>query len=171
MNKHHLILGGAKSGKTAFAEQLVLSGSDKPLYIATGRAWDDEMRNRIDAHQKIRADKFVTIEEPLALIDALETNANVSQNVLVDCLTLWITNLMMEERSIENEVDKLSQWLSSNTQQRVILVSNEVGQGIVPENKMARSFVDHAGISHQKLAAVCHRVSFITAGLEQRLKG
>ncbi len=171
MNKHHLILGGAKSGKTAFAERLALSGNDKPLYIATGRAWDDEMRKRIDAHQKIRADKFVTIEEPLALVDALETSANVSQNVLVDCLTLWITNLMMEERSIENEVDKLSQWLSSNTQQRVILVSNEVGQGIVPENKMARSFVDHAGISHQKLAAVCHRVSFITAGLEQRLKG
>ncbi|WP_415154746.1 bifunctional adenosylcobinamide kinase/adenosylcobinamide-phosphate guanylyltransferase [Maritalea sp.] len=171
MSGHHLILGGAKSGKTAFAESLALDLGDKPVYLATGQAWDDEMRARIDAHKTSRADKFITIEEPLNLAQILDQNRDVSGVILIDCLTLWITNLMMAEMGVEKSVDALISWLSINKSIDVILVSNEVGQGIVPDNKMARAFRDHAGISHQKLAKICTSVTFVTAGIAQRLKG
>jgi len=171
MSGHHLVLGGAKSGKTSFAENLALKGGDKPIYLATGQAWDDEMRVRIDAHKASRADKFITIEAPINLISALEQNRGVSGVILVDCLTLWITNLMMAKMGVEESVDALIHWLETNPSPQVILVSNEVGQGIVPDNKMAREFRDHAGISHQKLATICKKVTFVTAGLGQTLKG
>lgn len=171
MSGHHLILGGAKSGKTSYAEQMALNMGDKPVYLATGQAWDDEMRTRIDAHKASRADQFITVESPLNLISALEQNRDVSSVFLVDCLTLWITNLMMAEMSVDESVDALIHWLTANTANQIILVSNEVGQGIVPDNKMAREFRDHAGISHQKLARLCETVTFVTAGIAQRLKG
>lgn len=171
MSGHHLILGGAKSGKTSHAEQLALKHGDKPVYLATGQAWDDEMRARIDAHKNDRADRFITIEEPLNVISALEHSRNASKLVLLDCLTLWITNLMMAEMGVEESMDALIHWLETNSEMQVILVSNEVGQGIVPDNKMAREFRDHAGASHQKLAQICTDVTFVTAGIAQKLKG
>lgn len=170
MNNHHLILGGAKSGKTSFAEQRALSLCPKPLYLATGQAWDDEMRVKIDAHKAARADRFTTIEEPLALMDSIRRYQNNSECLLIDCLTLWITNLMMAERDVQAAVDDLCGLLQTIENQEIILVSNEVGQGITPDNKMARTFINHAGLAHQKLAKICGNVSFITAGLEQKLK-
>jgi len=171
MSGHHFILGGAKSGKTGVAENLALSNGRKPVYLATGQAWDKEMRARIDAHKASRADQFITIEEPLNLISALEHNRDVSDVFLIDCLTLWITNLMMAEMGVEESVDALIHWLDTNRSSQIILVSNEVGQGIVPENKMAREFRDYAGITHQKLTKTCAEVTFVTAGIAQRLKG
>lgn len=171
MNNHHLILGGAKSGKTSFAETMALKDAQKPIYLATGQAWDDEMRSKILAHQHARADRFLTIEEPIALVDVLAQNRNVSTCLLIDCLTLWITNLMMAEHEVQSEVDALCNYLQSVENQKIILVSNEVGQGITPDNQMARTFINHAGLAHQKLAKICDKVSFITAGLEQKLKG
>jgi len=171
MSTSHLILGGAKSGKTSFGEQLALSLDAKPVYLATGQAFDDEMRKRIAAHQADRAQKFHTLEEPIDLVSALEYARDLSGTILVDCLTLWISNLMLAEKSVPDEVSQLVHWVEGNDLTNLILVSNEVGQGIVPDNKLAREFRDHAGIAHQRLAKACNKVTFITAGLPHLLKG
>ena len=139
--------------------------SDRPVYLATGRAWDDEMRARIDRHRSDRGEAWQTVEEPLDLVGALR---KADAPVLVDCLTLWLTNLMMEERDCDAEGDALVDALPSFG--TVAFVSNEVGQGIVPMDAMARAFRDHAGRLHQKLAAAVDEVHFVTAGLPQRLK-
>ncbi len=172
MNGHHLVLGGAKSGKTRFAEELALREGTKVAYIATGRAWDDEMASRISAHQAGRSSKFTTLEAPINLISSLEEAQRKKFDlVLVDCLTLWLTNLMLAKMEPAESVDALMHWLEINGNLRVILVSNEVGQGIVPDNAMARAFRDLAGASHQKLARFCQTVTFVTAGIPQSLKG
>ena len=173
-NPHVFVLGGARSGKSVFAEKLALgigeANSSKCLYIATSQIWDEEMRARVDIHKERRSAEWETIEVPLELPDALIEHAEKECAILVDCLTLWVTNLMMEERDINAAGDELVNAISSiNTP--IIFVSNEVGQGIVPDNKMARDFRDHAGILHQKLAAVVDEVYFITAGLPTKLKG
>ena len=162
-----LVLGGARSGKSAFAERLATEIGGSRTYIATGRAWDDEMRERIARHQTDRGEGWTTIEEPLDLLGALlrvQTGA-----VLVDCLTLWITNLMMEERDCDAAFAALEAALP-DVPATTVLVSNEVGLGIVPMDAMARAFRDHAGRLHQRLAAVCDRVYLVTAGLPQQLK-
>ncbi|MEM7215741.1 MAG: bifunctional adenosylcobinamide kinase/adenosylcobinamide-phosphate guanylyltransferase [Pseudomonadota bacterium] len=164
-----LVLGGARSGKSAFAEDLVLNSGLKPVYLATGRAFDDEMVHRIETHQDRRGDEWETVEEPLALVDALTQASHSGRMVLVDCLTLWITNLMMAEANIEREIAGLTVFLKE-AQIPVVLVSNEVGQGIVPDNKMAREFVDLSGKAHQVIASACKHVYFVTAGLPQKLK-
>ncbi|MEM9331703.1 MAG: bifunctional adenosylcobinamide kinase/adenosylcobinamide-phosphate guanylyltransferase [Pseudomonadota bacterium] len=163
------VLGGAKSGKSYFAENLVLKSGLKPVYLATGRAFDDEMVSRIETHKMRRGDNWETVEEPLALVDALRQTSYVGRIMLVDCITLWITNLMMAEANIEREVYDLVAFLGEVTVP-VVLVSNEVGQGIIPENKMAREFVDLSGKAHQEIARVCNHVYFVTAGLPQKLK-
>lgn len=166
-----LILGGARSGKSKYAEDLVeASGaSDGLVYIATAQAYDDEMRDRISIHQKRRNERWSTMDVPLDLNMALKSDACSSRAVLVDCLTLWITNLMMAGKNVSREIDELCVTIPSLTA-RVVFVSNEVGQGIVPDNDMAREFRDYAGIAHQQLATVCNRVVFVTAGLPQILK-
>lgn len=173
-NPHVFVLGGARSGKSVFAEKLALgigeANSSKCLYIATSQIWDEEMRARVDIHKERRSAEWETIEVPLELPDALIEHAEKECAILVDCLTLWVTNLMMEERDINAAGDALVNAISSVTTP-IIFVSNEVGQGIVPDNKMARDFRDHAGILHQKLAAVVDEVYFITAGLPTKLKG
>ncbi|WP_424982323.1 bifunctional adenosylcobinamide kinase/adenosylcobinamide-phosphate guanylyltransferase [Maritalea sp. S77] len=171
MTNHSLILGGAKSGKTGFAEGVALKGNQKPLYVATGRAYDEEMKLRISAHQQARGDHFDTVEQPINLISALERARSKYDRVLVDCLTLWITNLMMADYDVDESVEALAHWLSTNDDISVVLVSNEVGQGVIPDNKMAREFVDHAGIAHQELSRICQNVVFVTAGIPQNLKG
>lgn len=166
-----LVLGGARSGKSKYAEDLV-EGSDATgglVYVATAQAYDDEMRDRISIHQKRRNDRWSTMEAPLDLNMALKSDACCSRAVLVDCLTLWITNLMMAGKNVSREIDELCVTIPSLTA-RVVFVSNEVGQGIVPDNDMAREFRDYAGIAHQQLATVCNRVVFVTAGLPQILK-
>lgn len=165
-----LVLGGARSGKSAFAERLVVETGLSRHYIATGRAWDDEMRERIARHREDRGNGWETHEEPLALAACIKNVAREDRTVLIDCLTLWITNLMLEERDIAQEFAGL---LSAVEQAagRLVFVSNEVGLGIVPENRMARDFRDHAGRLHQRLAALVPEVYFVAAGLPLKMKG
>jgi adenosylcobinamide kinase/adenosylcobinamide-phosphate guanylyltransferase len=164
-----LVLGGARSGKSALAERLVLSAGLRPLYIATGRAWDDEMASRIADHRDRRGPAWTTIEEPLALADALERHAAPDAAILVDCLTLWVTNLMLAERDVDGEGAALAALLPG-LPGRIVVASNEVGLGIVPDNAMARAFRDHAGRLNQAVAAVATQVVFTAAGLPLVLK-
>lgn len=163
-----LVLGGARSGKSRFAESLV-STAGRPLYLATGRAWDAEMGARIDEHRARRGPRWTTVEEPLDLPGALRRLAAPDAGVLVDCLTLWVTNLMMEGRDVALASAGLVDCLDGLAGP-VVFVSNEVGLGIVPENRMAREFRDHAGRLHQDLAARCGHVWFLAAGLPLTLK-
>jgi len=141
------ILGGARSGKSRFAEQLVVSSGLEHHYVATGRAWDDEMRARIDKHKADRGDLWHTHEEPLDLVGCLRAIDGEKRAVLVDCLTLWITNLLGSGQNVAEAVDDLVATLPAITGTRVILVSNEVGLGIVPDNAMARMFRDLAAVA------------------------
>lgn len=165
-----LVLGGARSGKSAFAEDLVLKSGLAPVYVATSQVWDDEMRVRVDAHAARRGEQWTCIEEPDGLERALGTVDMPENAVLVDCMTLWITNLMMGDADIAQRSANLIDRLENMTAP-VVLVSNEVGLGIVPENKMAREFRDHAGALHQGIAAIANTVYFIAAGLPLRMKG
>lgn len=166
-----LVLGGARSGKSAFAEDLVLSEAGQAHYIATGRAWDDEMKERILHHRDRRGECWETHEEPLALTETLVRLDQPENVILVDCLTLWVTNLMLEEgRSLADEFAPLVRQ-ASRARAKIVFVSNEVGLGIVPDNRMARQFRDHAGRLHQQIAAVAKEVYFVAAGLPLRMKG
>lgn len=165
------ILGGARSGKSALAEKLACESGRLLHYIATGQAWDAEMRARIDQHRVRRGAEWTTIEAPLDLPKALAALADCPENVvLVDCLTLWVTNLMMAERDLEEAFDALVRVLAC-AEAQVLIVSNEVGLGIVPDNAMARAFRDHAGRLHQKVAATVAEVYFVAAGLPLKMKG
>ncbi len=171
MNDHHLILGGARSGKSALAERVTRTLSGSPAYIATAQAFDDEMQARIVRHRADRGAAFQTYEEPLELVDAINQACANHDAILVDCLTLWISNLMAADRDVETAIDDLAGWLSANSSVPVTLVSNEVGLGIVPDNEVARLFRDHAGRAHQRLGAVCANVTFVAAGLPLVMKG
>jgi len=168
---HILVLGGARSGKTGFAERLAMRAGTKPAYLATAQALDAEMRDRVKSHQVQRQAKFATIEEPLELAAAILTAARTHDVILVDCLTLWITNLIVANRDVAAAVEELLVTLGDVTATRVILVSNEVGLGIVPDNAMARMFRDLAGSAHQRVAEICGDVYFVVAGLPMVLKG
>jgi len=164
------VLGGARSGKSSFAEGLIEASGMDPVYLATGRAWDDEMSERISQHKWRRGSNWTTVEEPLDLVGTLEHLCTANKAVLVDCLTLWLTNLMMAERNIEEETARFATKLA-DLGGAVVLVSNEVGLGIVPENRMAREFRDHAGRLHQAVASAAATVYFVAAGLPLKMKG
>ncbi len=165
-----LVLGGARSGKSSFSERMIISAGGERHYIATGQAFDDEMVDRIARHQADRGEGWITHEIPLDLPRHLATIDAAGRSVLVDCLTLWVSNLMMSERDLKAESEALIAQLSSCAS-HVVLVSNEVGLGIVPENRMAREFRDHAGRLHQKIAAIADKAYFVAAGLPLKLKG
>ena len=171
MTRHVLVLGGARSGKTAFAEQLALRSGTSPAYLATAKPLDSEMRDRVASHQAGRAGRFATIEEPLGLSKALLDASDRHDVILVDCLTLWITNLLMANEDVSLAVSELGATLLQLEKTKVILVSNEVGLGIVPDNALARTFRDLAGSAHQRLAEICDDAYFIVAGLPMTLKG
>ena len=171
MSGHILVLGGARSGKTSFAERLAMRAGETPLYLATAQALDAEMRDRVKLHQQQRHKRFATLEEPLALSTALKAAAREHDVILVDCLTLWITNLLGANLNVAEAVDELIATLPDIDTARVILVSNEVGLGIVPDNPLARMFRDLAGAAHQRLAEICSEVHFVVAGLPMTLKG
>ena len=164
-----LVLGGARSGKSRHAEQLIEQSGLAPVYLATAEALDQEMTERIAHHQTRRGSHWQTIEEPLALVSALDQAAYDGRAVLVDCLTLWLTNLMVHDKAVTLEIDAL---IDSLDRQKgpIVFVSNEVGQGVTPTNAMARAFIDHAGLLHQKIAIKADRVLFMTAGLARQLK-
>ena len=164
-----LILGGARSGKSRHAETLIEASGLSPYYIATAEALDDEMSARIAKHRERRGKRWQTIEEPLALSETLAQVNAEDRALMVDCLTLWLTNLMMHDLAVEDEVAELLASLDG-LDGAAILVSNEVGQGVMPANRMARRFIDHAGRLHQELAKKADQVLFMTAGVAQQLK-
>lgn len=163
-----LILGGARSGKSAFAEGLIETAGGG-IYLATAEVGDDEMAARIAAHRARRGDAWETVEEPLALTVALTDLNRRGRPVLVDCLTLWLSNLLGRGMDAEAEIDELCGLLPRLTLP-VMLVSNEVGSGIVPDNALARQFRDLAGLMNQRVAAAAVSLFLVTAGLAQRLK-
>ncbi|MDX1539890.1 MAG: bifunctional adenosylcobinamide kinase/adenosylcobinamide-phosphate guanylyltransferase [Geminicoccaceae bacterium] len=164
-----LVLGGARSGKSAFAERAVLDRGLEPIYIATAEALDDEMAARIRHHRERRDRRFETREVPLDLASAIGDLSGPGRVLLVDCLTLWLTNLMVAGRDADQERAVLLRALGE-ARGPVVLVSNEVGHGVVPLEPMSRAFVDHAGRLHQALAEAADAVFLLTAGLAQRLK-
>jgi len=168
--KTTLILGGARSGKSAYAEKLAMESSRRKLYIATAEALDSEMRERIVLHQKRRGDEWTTLEIPLAIADAIAAPAHQDAVILVDCLTLWLSNLMHYGWNITETTERLAHSLKQ-TEAQIILVSNEVGQGIVPDNALARQFRDEAGLLHQKIAAIAESVVWMVAGIPTFIKG
>ena len=163
-----LILGGARSGKSLYAERLVKNSGLEPCYLATAISGDEEMAERIRLHRERRGDSWTTIEEPIDLVGALTSNSNSKRAILVDCLTLWLSNLMTLSRNIETESSRLVSALP-DMPSPVVFVSNEVGLGIVPANDLARSFRDHAGHLHQAVAETANNVVFMMAGLPMNL--
>ena len=165
-----LVLGGARSGKSAYGEALVARQSGARVYIATAEAGDDEMAARIRHHQARRGADWETIEAPLDLAGALQRHGGPGRSLLVDCLTLWLSNLMMAEADVAAERARLLAVLAAPAGP-LVLIANEVGLGIVPENALARAFRDHAGRLNQEVAALAQSVVLLTAGLPLVLKG
>lgn len=166
----HLILGGARSGKSRHAEVLAAASGLAVTYVATATAADQEMRQRIAHHRAQRPAAWALVEEPLALADVLSAHAAPGRCLLVDCLTLWLSNLLAAPPvRMARELDHLLAALPALPGQ-LLLVSNEVGWGIVPDNALARRFRDEAGWLHQRLAAVCDSVTLVAAGLPLVLK-
>lgn len=166
-----LILGGARSGKSRYAEQQAAKSNKPVIYIATATAGDEEMQQRILMHQQQRPNHWQLIEEPIKLSDALKRNDNTQSCLLVDCLTLWLSNCMVlnDEVFLAKQQDDLVKTMAE-LKSDIILVSNEVGQGVVPTNKLARKFIDESGRLHQRLAQSCEQVIFLTAGIAQIIK-
>lgn len=182
MTTRTLVLGGARSGKSAYAEQLALATGKEVIYLATARIGDGEMAERIERHKAQRPARWITVEEPLGLGEALSTWCAPQRVVLVDCLTLWLSNLLFIDGAAYPEVGQLvlptlfhqlrAQFLATldNLNGEVILVSNEVGMGIVPMGAISRAFMDQAGRLNQAVAARCERAVWVAAGLPLVLK-
>jgi adenosylcobinamide kinase / adenosylcobinamide-phosphate guanylyltransferase len=164
-----LVLGGARSGKSRYAETLIEAAADSGLYLATGEAGDDEMRERIRHHRARRGPRWTTIEEPLEIGPPLRREARASRPILVDCLTLWLANLLDAGREAEPACAALVE-IAAALDGPVVFVANEVGLGIVPDNPLARAFRDHAGRLNQAIAARADRVVFVATGLPLTLK-
>lgn len=167
MSELTFILGGARSGKSRHAEALIAAMPPPWIYVATAQAYDAEMRARITRHQERRGADWRLIEEPLDIARVLAMHGD--RPVLVDCLTLWLTNLMLGDRALPRAFDALEAALDAR-EAPAILVSNEIGLGIVPENALARAFRDEAGRLHQRMAARADRVLLMVAGLPMRVK-
>ena len=166
-----LVLGGARSGKSRRGQTLAEGSSPKRLYIATAQAFDDEMRDRISKHQHDRDDSWKTIEAPLDLAGAIRTVSTTRDaSILVDCLTLWLSNLLLVDQNISAATAELVNAVQS-ANAPIVLVSNEVGMGIVPENALARQFRDEQGRLNQNIAQIADHVEFVAAGLSLKLKG
>ncbi len=164
-----LILGGARSGKSAFAESLVLKSGLNPVYLATGAAFDAEMEERIARHRQSRGEGWLTVEEPRHITEAIKREAAADRAILIDCLTLWLSNLMFAEAEIEAETETLVDAILQASGP-IVLVSNEVGSGIVPENALARRFRDAQGRLNRRIAEAVDQVILVTAGLPLVLK-
>ena len=166
----YLVLGGARSGKSSYAQRLAEELGSRRLFLATAEALDEEMTRRIARHKADRGTGWETVEVPLDLARTIELHSKTQTVYLVDCLTLWLSNLMHAGRDVDAETETLCEALKAATG-NVILVSNEVGLGLVPETPLGREFRDAQGRLNQKVAAVCDQVDFIAAGLPIKLKG
>jgi adenosylcobinamide kinase/adenosylcobinamide-phosphate guanylyltransferase len=161
-----LVLGGARAGKSSYAMTLLGGG----VFVATAEAGDAEMAERIAAHRAERGTAWATIEEPLDLPEVLQRHADDARPLLVDCLTLWLSNLMHQGRDIDRATGELLAALDARAGETVF-VANEVGLGIVPDNALARRFRDAQGTLNRRIAERAERVVFMAAGLPMRLKG
>lgn len=181
------ILGGQKSGKTRRAEQLARDWLDAApgrtaLYLATGQAWDEEMRQRIARHQADRAERvpgMQTLEAPLQLAQALQQHSRAQTLVVVDCLTLWLTNWMMPAQESESKMPQATSWKAQRAlflevlpecAGPVVVVGNEIGLGVIPMGREVRQFVDALGVLNQDVARACSRVTLMAAGLPLQMK-
>jgi adenosylcobinamide kinase/adenosylcobinamide-phosphate guanylyltransferase len=164
-----LVLGGARSGKSSFAEGITVAHPRGCVYVATAEIGDDEMAERVRKHRARRETHWRTAEVPLELGAAIESETEQGAAVLVDCLTLWLSNLMAAGRDPAKETEDLLRALGQ-AGGPVVFVSNEVGMGIVPDNALARAFRDHAGRLNQRIAQIANTVFFVAAGLPLRLK-
>lgn len=167
-----IILGGARSGKSGFAERLIAADGRARAYVATAQAFDAEMKLRIADHRADRGQDWETIEEPLALVGAMQGLEQRGFNgiILIDCLTLWLSNLLLAEQDLEENTSALLRYLAGATCP-VVCVSNEVGMGLVPDNKLGRRFRDAQGRLNQQIAAQADLAVFVAAGLPLVLKG
>ena len=165
-----LVLGGTRSGKSAFAETLVQEGGRQCVYVATSEPVDDELAGRIEAHRARRGEGWRTVEAPIELAEAIRRESDPQTCLLVDCLTVWLANLMHHGHDVDATREALLESLAAASGP-VVLVASEVGLGIVPDNAMARAFRDHAGRLNQAVAGVAGRAYFVAAGLPVRLKG
>jgi len=167
-------LGGARSGKTAAAEARAVQEAeqtgDKPFYLATGQAFDDGMKARIERHKALRADRFHTIEEPIDLAAAIQAMVSKDKVILIDSLGIWLTNIMMAKKDWQTPLTELLEVIGHGDH-KVILVSDDVSGGIIPENAMARQFRDEMGLINQHVAAAATEVYFVIAGLSTQIKG
>lgn len=169
IHRRVLVLGGARSGKSRTAQQLAESASSERIYIATAQAFDDEMRERIARHRTERDESWRTVDAPLELPQAVQAQTAPRKSVLVDCLTLWLSNIVLAERDPTPETDRLIQAVRQ-AQGPLILVSNEVGHGIVPSTPLGRMFRDEQGRLNQRIAEACDAVVFVAAGCPILLK-
>ncbi|WP_034622211.1 bifunctional adenosylcobinamide kinase/adenosylcobinamide-phosphate guanylyltransferase [Desulfovermiculus halophilus] len=169
-----LILGGCRSGKSRYAlEHAEARGERRKIFLATCQAFDPEMENRIAAHQRERGPGWVTVEEPVDLPGALQRESRDSSLIVLDCLTLWVSNLLQEGRSEERIMEGFQELAEAlrDAAGNILVVSNEVGQGIVPDNPMSRQFRDLVGWLNQRIAATADRVVWTVAGIPVTVKG
>lgn len=167
-----LVLGGARSGKSTYASRLAEARFERPLYLATAEAFDEEMKDRIDRHRAARGSRWACLEEPLEVPRALLAMPGNVDGVLLDCVTVWLCNVFMKDGgpAVEARRGELVAALQG-MKKEIVIVSNEVGMGIVPDNPMSREFRDHAGWLNQDLAEIADHVVLVVAGIPMILKG
>lgn len=170
MKKNTFILGGVRSGKSLYAEKMALGSGRPKLYVATAEELDAEMAKRVKSHRARRGEEWQTLEIPVDIAGEIAKPAYDGYVILVDCLTLWLANIMHNGLDIRREFNSLARAIEE-AKAEIIMVSNEVGQGIVPDNEMARKFCDYAGILHQQVAEVADIVIFMIVGQPIRVKG
>lgn len=172
MSRRMFITGGARSGKSSFALSTASAIEGKRAFIATMQAFDDECSERIRLHKEERGDCWDSFEEPLDIIPLISRISHEYDIIVLDCLTLWLTNLTLAgDRDISSETSALAQALAQiNTRATIIIVTNEVGMGIVPENALSRSFRDHAGTLNRKVAQSCDEAYLVVSGIPIKIK-
>lgn len=174
MSDIHLILGGARSGKSRLAEQRAYDSELQLVYVATATAGDQEMKARIERHREDREEEgWFTVEEPEDLAGVVELYAKENKCLLVDCLTLWLSNCLHANSWSMNKkryIEQLQRLKNMDTNCQIIMVSNETGLGVVPMGELTRNFVDESGFMHQEIALIADKVTLVVAGLPAELK-
>ena len=171
MSKIVLVLGGARSGKSGYALEQASGAQGRKAFIATAEALDDEIRLRIENHKQERGKEWDTFEEPLHIASVIESIKGKYDVALVDCLTLWVSNIMHAGLSLDEEINKLVSSISVSPPALLYIISNEVGLGLVPDSPLGRLYRDHLGRLNQKIARLATDVVFMVAGIPAKIKG
>lgn len=166
MNKKTLFIGGIKSGKSINAQNYILKNStSKPIYLATTEFIDEEMKTRIDEHKLNRKNDFITIEEPLKLYEKILTT---NSSVIIECVSMWINNMLYHKYSFENMADELNKIMKLD--KFIVFILNDVGSGVIPDNRLSREFIDISGKLSQLIASECDEVYHTIAGISTKIK-